>query len=80
LKNEISKVKDLVLYLQNKSLEVNEKLVHILFNSISEEEIVEEETVVKAEDPVVEGEKEAVVEEVVEPVVEEVKEFVEKNE
>ena len=38
VETEITKLKDLLLYLQNNSLEINQKLINILFNNLNGEE------------------------------------------
>jgi hypothetical protein len=37
--SEITKLKDLLLYLQHNSLEINQKLIHVLFNNLNVEDI-----------------------------------------
>jgi hypothetical protein len=43
LKEEVEKLKDLLLFVQHNSLETNQKLVHFLYNAITPENMDEEE-------------------------------------
>lgn len=47
---EITKLKDLLLYLQHNSLEINQKLIHVLFNNLNVEDIEDIEDVEDVED------------------------------
>jgi len=71
INNEIIKIKDLLMYLQHNSLEINEKIIHVLLEKtvVVEKEIIEEEEEVVKE----------VVKEVVEEVVEEVVKVIEEE-
>ena len=46
---EITKLKDLLLYLQHNSLEINQKLIHVLFNNLNVEDIEDVEDVEEVE-------------------------------
>jgi hypothetical protein len=43
--SEVTKLKDLLLYLQHNSLEINQKLIHVLFNNLNVEDIEDIEDV-----------------------------------
>ena len=83
INNEIAKMKDLLMYLQHSSLEVNEKIIHILFNNMNdvlmenieveeEEEEEEEEEVVEVVQEIVQEVVQEIVQEVVQEIVQEI--------
>ena len=53
--NEVTKLKDLVIYLQHNSLEINQKLINVLFNNCNIEDIEDNEDIEVIEDIVQEN-------------------------
>ena len=54
LTNEITKIKDLVLYLQHNSIEINQKLIQILFSESNSNDLNSEEIILTEEEELTE--------------------------